>query len=101
MYQLSGGASRFALTAAAVVALYNAGIYEGQEIDSAISYLQSNLTLNSSLERNSFFYYAHYYSAQAFWHRGGQAWEQWYGRLKRTILPLRNAAGWLVRLQQH
>ena len=30
MYQLSGGASRFALTAAAVVALYNAGIYEGR-----------------------------------------------------------------------
>ncbi len=93
MYQLSGGASRFALTAAAVVALYNAGIYEGQEIESAINYLQSNLALNSSLERNSFFYYAHYYSAQAFWHRGGQAWEQWYGRLKRTILPLRNAQG--------
>ncbi len=93
MYQLSGGASRFALTAAAVVALYNAGIYEGKEVDSAISYLQTNLTQNSSLERNSFFYYAHYYSAQAFWHRGGQAWEQWYGRLKRTILPLQNAQG--------
>jgi hypothetical protein len=93
MYQLSGGASRFALTAAAVVALYNAGIYEGEEIESAINYLQANMAANSSLERNSFFYYAHYYSAQAFWHRGGQAWEQWYGRLKRTILPLRNSQG--------
>ena len=93
MYQLSGGASRFALTAAAVVALYNAGIYEGDEIDAAIAYLQANLAANSSLERNSFFYYAHYYSAQAFWLRGGAAWDQWYGRLKKILLTLRNAQG--------
>ncbi len=93
MYQLTGGASRFPLTAAAVVALYNAGIYEGEEIDSAVNYLQTNLSLNSSLERNSFFYYAHYYSAQAFWHRGGTAWEQWYSRLKKMILPLRTTQG--------
>lgn len=93
MYQLTGGASRFALTAAAVVALYNAGIYEGQEIDSAILYLQNNVAANSSLERNSFFYYAHYYSSQAFWHRGGQAWEAWYSRLKKLILPQQNPQG--------
>jgi Prenyltransferase and squalene oxidase repeat len=93
MYQLTGGASRFPLTAAAVVALYNAGIYEGEEIDSAIAYLQANLSANSSLERNSFFYYAHYYSAQAFWLRGGPAWDQWYGRLRKILLSLRNAQG--------
>jgi len=93
MYQLTGGASRFPLTAAAVVALYNAGIYEGEEIDSAIAYLQANLSANSSLERNSFFYYAHYYSAQAFWLRGGAAWDQWYGRLRKILLSLRNAQG--------
>ncbi len=44
MYQLTGGASRFALTAAAVVALYNAGIYEGEEIDSAINYCRAILS---------------------------------------------------------
>ncbi len=93
MYQLTGGASRFALTAAAVVALYNAGIYQGEEIDLAIGYLQANLALNSSLERNSFFYYAHYYSAQAFWLRGGAAWDQWYGRLRKILLALRNTQG--------
>lgn len=93
MYQLTGGASRFALTAAAVVALHNAGIYEGDEIDMAIGFLQANLATNSSLERNSFFYYAHYYSAQAFWLRGGAAWEQWYSRLRKILLSLRNAQG--------
>ena len=93
MYQLTGGASRFALTAAAVVALHNAGIYEGEEIDSALGYLQANLAANSSLERNSFFYYAHYYSVQAFWLRGGAAWDQWYMRLRKILLALRNAQG--------
>ncbi|MFO1063218.1 MAG: prenyltransferase/squalene oxidase repeat-containing protein [Pirellulales bacterium] len=95
MYQLSGGPSRFPLTAAAVVALYNAGIYESSEIDAAIGYLQANFASSSSLQRDTFFYYAHYYSVQAFWHRGGNEWQQWYSRLTKTILPMHNAKqGW-------
>ncbi|MCA9134697.1 MAG: terpene cyclase/mutase family protein, partial [Planctomycetales bacterium] len=62
MYRVTGGESRFPLTAAAIVALYNAGIYEGAEIELAINYLHTHAAANSSLERNSFFYYAHYYS---------------------------------------
>lgn len=93
MYRLTGGESRFPLTAAAVVALYNAGIYSGPEISSAIQYLQANMRSNFSLERNSFFFYAHYYSAQAFWHQGGTAWESWYSSLKKTLLGLHNSQG--------
>ena len=93
MYRVTGGESRFPLTAAAVVALYNAGIYEGPVIDAAVKYLHANAAANSSLERNSFFYYAHYYSAQAFWHLGGDAWESWYKGLRKTILARRNAKG--------
>lgn len=93
MYRITGGESRFPLTAAAVVALYNAGIYEGPEIESATNYLRANAAANSSLERNSFFYYAHYYSAQAFWHQGGDAWKSWYTGLKKSILSLQNAQG--------
>jgi len=94
MYQRSGGQSRFPLTAAAVVALYNAGIYESSEIDAAIRYLQDNYAACSSLQRETFFYYAHYYSVQAFWHRGGDAWKQWYLRLRRALLQLRTEQGW-------
>jgi prenyltransferase beta subunit len=93
MYQSRGGESRFPLTAAAVVALYSAGIYEGKEIDMAINYLTSNLAGNNSLERNNFFFYAHYYSAQAFWLRGGPQWDAWYQSLKKTLLGLRGARG--------
>lgn len=93
MYRITGGESRFPLTAAAVVALYNAGIYDSQEIEAASKYLLANAAANSSLERNSFFYYAHYYSAQAFWHQGGEAWRKWYQGLTRTLLSLKNAKG--------
>lgn len=93
MYRITGGESRFPLTAAAVVALYNAGIYEGDEIESAINYLYVNAAANNSLERNGFFYYAHYYSVQAFWHQGGEPWQKWYKGLKKTLLLLRNAQG--------
>lgn len=92
-YRLAGGESRFPLTAAAIVALYSAGIYEGAELESAFNYLIANAAANSSLERNSFFYYAHYYSAQCFWHRGGASWQQWYGGLKKTLLTLHNSQG--------
>lgn len=92
-YRMAGGESRFPLTAAAVVALYSAGIYEGAELESALAYLRANEAANSSLDRNSFFFYAHYYSAQCFWHRGGESWRQWYGSLKKTLLSLRNSQG--------
>ena len=95
MYQRTGGQSRFPLTAAAVVALYNAGIYESSEIDAAIKYLQDNFASCSSLQKETFFYYAHYYSVQAFWHRGGDQWKQWYQRLRRILLQLRtDKQGW-------
>ncbi len=93
MYLISGGESRFPLTAAAVVALYNAGIYEGVEIESAVQYLQTNAAASLSFERNPFYFYAHYYSAQAFWHVGGEAWQKWYSGLKKSLLNLRNSKG--------
>lgn len=92
-YRLAGGESRFPLTAAAIVALYSAGIYEGDEIESAFAYLRANASANSSLDRNSFFYYAHYYSVQCFWHRGGESWQPWYTSLKKYLLTLRNSQG--------
>lgn len=93
MYQLRGTASRFPLTAAAVVALYNAGVYEGPEITKAIKYLNDNFKAYRSVERNKFYFYAHYYSAQAYWHQGGEQWQDWYRQLKRGLLGLHNSQG--------
>jgi len=93
MYQIKGGSSRFALTAAAIVALYSAGIYEGPEVEQAFDYLRRNAKNNRRPGREQFFFYAHYYSAQAFWHLGGEEWEDWYRMLKKSLLPLQNSSG--------
>src|SRR5436190_4677826 len=42
MYMLSGGPSRFARSAAGVVALFSAGIYEGDEVRRGIEYLDQH-----------------------------------------------------------
>ena len=39
-YTLRGGHTTFAMTAAGVTSLYSAGIYEGEQIESALKYLQ-------------------------------------------------------------
>lgn len=93
MYQLKGGESGFPLTAAAVVALYSAGIYDGQELESAFGFLRENASASKRLGRDDFFYYAHYYSVQAFWHLGDDDWQGWFTTLKRSLLKLRNAEG--------
>ncbi|QDV22690.1 prenyltransferase/squalene oxidase repeat-containing protein [Aureliella helgolandensis] len=93
MYQTRGGGSRFPLTAAAIVALYSAGIYTGHELDIAFEYMESQAETNRSRDRNNFFYYSHYYSAQAFWHIGGEPWRDWYAQLKKSLLSMQNPDG--------
>jgi Prenyltransferase and squalene oxidase repeat len=92
MYQLTGGESRFPLTAAASVALYNAGIARGNEIEDAMQYLIKNYAACRSPEAN-YFYYAHYYSIQAFRHFGGEHWPSWYNRLRDIILTRQQPDG--------
>ncbi len=91
-YQLDGSLSRYPLTAGAIVAMYNSGVNEGTELDKAFTYLENSEGIDRFLQTN-YFFYAHYYSAQAYWHRGGEAWPRWYRRLADYILPLQSEQG--------
>jgi prenyltransferase beta subunit len=95
MYQITGGGgeSRFALTAAAVVALYSVGQYSGKELEQAIRFLQERFDNDAGLYRNGYYFYAHYYSVQAFWILGGDAWQSWYRALSRQIMNQRYPDG--------
>lgn len=86
MYRLTGGESRFPLTAGAIVALQNAGRYKGKELSDGYAFLSQRAAQNIQLQRNNYFFYAHYYSVQAFWQKGGKAWEAWYERLVEVLL---------------
>lgn len=93
MYQMQGGESRFPLTAGAIVALQNAGRYKGEELTLAYQFLQRRQTANLSPRQNNYFLYAHYYSVQAFWQQGGDAFQQWYTSLRNILLRFQAVDG--------
>jgi hypothetical protein len=93
MYQLGGGESRFPLTAGAIVALQNAGRYEGKELEPAYAFLQRRFPDNLSPRRNNYFFYAHYYSVQALWQRNDESFSRWYAALREVLLPGQQADG--------
>jgi len=85
MYQLQGGESAFARSAAGVVALYSAGVYEGPEIKKGIDYLMRFLPKPGVVRRETYYFYGHYYAVQAMWQAGGDAWSQWYPTIRDEL----------------
>ena len=92
-YQITGGQSRWPLTAAAIVALQNAGKYQGEELERAYAFLQQNRREVSTPTQTNYFFYAHYYAIQAFWQLGGEPWRLWYQDLRDTLLRLQSPDG--------
>jgi prenyltransferase beta subunit len=85
-YTLSqGGGSTFPLTAAGVVSLYSAGIYDGEPVEKALKYLMNYLPGKGS-SNTSYFFYGHYYAVQAMWHAGGSHWQKWFPAIRETLL---------------
>ena len=85
-YQITErGGSAFSRSAAGVVALYNAGIYEGPEIEKSLDYLELFHPDRKNADAVQYFYYGHYYAVQAMWHAGKQRWDRWYPALCRTL----------------
>jgi hypothetical protein len=86
MYMLTGGPSRFPRSAAGVVALYSAGIYEGDEIKRGLDYLMQHLPAAEDFSRDTHAMYGHYYAAQAMWQAGGEHWQKWYPAVHDVLL---------------
>jgi hypothetical protein len=94
MYMLSArGESQFPRSAAGVVALHSAGIYEGPEIDRGLEYLMKHLPQNEALQRESHYFYGHYYAVQVFWQAGGEPWTRWYGAIQAALLTRQKPDG--------
>ena len=95
MYTLdAGGPSGFPRSAAGVVALYSAGIYDGDEVDRGLAYLMRYLpTGPGRAGQETHFYYGHYYAVQAMWHAGGEHWEKWYPAIRDRMIARQSADG--------
>lgn len=85
-YMLPGGESAFARSAAGLVSLYSAGMYEGPEIDKALAYLMQFKPAPGEVRRESYYYYGHYYAVQAMWLAGGDYWAQWYPAIRDELI---------------
>ncbi|XZE54845.1 prenyltransferase/squalene oxidase repeat-containing protein [Planctomycetaceae bacterium SH139] len=102
MYQLEGGESRFPLTTGAIVALQNAGRYEGMELELAYQFVNRRLNEYLAPLQHNYFFYAHYYGVQAMWQRGGQDFANYYRRIRKLLLEMQSQDGsWQDVLGRH
>ncbi len=88
-YTLRGGHTTFALTAAGLVSLFSAGIYEGPQIEKGLQYLKRH----RARAQGHYFFYGHYYAVQAMWHAGGTWWNDWYPYISDLLLSRQDPSG--------
>lgn len=93
MYMASGGDSEFPRSAAAVVALYSAGIYEGPVLERGLDYIETYIPRSTAFSRENHYFYGHYYAIQAMWHAGGQRWAKWYPAIRDALLERQSEDG--------
>ena len=99
IYRIEGGEreSAFPRSAAAVAALYSAGIYKGPEIQKGLDYVMQFIPAEGAARRESYYYYGQYYAVQAMWQAGGPRWARWYPAIRDELIGRqRNDGSWLA-----
>ncbi|MGB6042659.1 MAG: prenyltransferase/squalene oxidase repeat-containing protein [Pirellulales bacterium] len=90
---IEGGDSAFPRSAAGLVALYSAGIYDGPEITRGLEYLTKFLPGRKQFGREGHYFYGHYYAVQAMWHAGGDDWQRWYPAIRDELITSQQPQG--------
>ncbi len=80
------GESRFPRSAAALVAMYSAGIYDGEVLTKGLDYVMQFPPNQSGREDRQYYFYSHYYAVQAMWHAGGRYWNAWYPAIHDILI---------------
>ena len=93
IYNTAGDGSQFPRSAAGVVALYSAGIYEGDEITKGLDYLVEHAPRGGDVRSDHHYFYGQYYAMQAMWHAGGQYWSRWYPQIRDEIIDRQQEDG--------
>jgi prenyltransferase beta subunit len=101
MYMIQGGQSAFPRSAAGIVALYSAGVYQGAELEKGLEYLMGFLPRGGAFSRESHYFYGHYYAVQAMWQAGGKHWNAWYPAIREElVLRQRDDGSWMDSICQ-
>jgi prenyltransferase beta subunit len=94
-YMLTPGESLFPRSAAGVVALYSAGVYEGREVERGLAYLDQFLPRGGGQGQlqDGHFFYGHYYAVQAMWQADGERWKRWYPAIRDLLVSRQQPDG--------
>ena len=98
-----GGQMGFARTAAGVVALYSAGVYDGPEIEAGLQFLVQSKPQGLNLQRTEMHYfYGHYYAVQAMYTAGGKYWADWFPYIRDELIARQRPDGsWFDQVCGH
>ena len=86
-YQPGGGPAGYARTAAGICVQQLCGKYDEKEKAKALEYL------DAAQDDRAHYWYGHYYAAHAVHQVGGKMWEEYYTRMKKTLLALQEPSG--------
>ncbi len=85
--------SQFARSAAALVALTSAGVYEGPERTAGLDYLNQFLPGPPQTAHLPYYFYGHYYAALAMWHAEPTRWQPWYRAIRDELITRQQEDG--------
>ncbi|MBA4064784.1 MAG: prenyltransferase [Isosphaera sp.] len=91
-----GAYSAFARTAASVVGLYSAGVYDGREVERGLKYLRQftpGRHFNVREIPPHHYWYGQYYAALAMWTAGDDYWTPWFPAIRDELLAKYQAGG--------
>lgn len=95
-YQVSDrGASRPAITAAAVACYYNAGLYDDVHARKALAFITKELSPRQ-MEANRYFghyFYAHLYMAQVMYLSGEEKWQGYFPSMRDLLVEKQESDG--------
>jgi hypothetical protein len=86
-YMRSTGTSAWPRTAAGVASLFYAGVYDDDSIPRGLGYLLRTAVPDGSGPMGQpYYFYGHYYAAQAMYLAGGEWWREWWPRVRRDLI---------------
>jgi hypothetical protein len=92
-YLLQGGTSGFARSAAAVAALYQAGVVDGPELRKGMAYVAKHPAIDTIGQPEVYYFYGHYYAAQAMSHADEEAWTRWHKAVREKLIEQQRSDG--------
>jgi hypothetical protein len=92
-YTMDSSGSAFPRSAGGVAVLYYSGIYQGNEVNAGIKYLQQHLPGHGENVATGHYFYGNYYGTQANFMAGGDAWNAWWPAERESTMHKQSADG--------